>query len=91
MTGLDVELHPVHLSRREVEDYYHNFSNRTLWPLLHGLVEQPELWQSAAAWHEHVAGPPRIAEDVYSWTRPETETDRSLLPLGLRNGNSFDQ
>jgi trehalose 6-phosphate synthase len=39
--GLDVELAPVPLSRREVADYYHGFSNRTLWPLLHGLIEQP--------------------------------------------------
>jgi trehalose 6-phosphate synthase len=39
--GLDVDLLPVALSRREVEDYYHGFANRTLWPLLHGLVEQP--------------------------------------------------
>ena len=57
---------------------------------LEPLLEQPELWQSAAAWHEHVAGPPRIAEDVYSWTRPDMDTDRSLLPPGLRNGNSSD-
>jgi trehalose 6-phosphate synthase len=39
--GLDVELLPVALSRREVEHYYHGFANRTLWPLLHGLIEQP--------------------------------------------------
>ena len=39
--GLDVELLPIALSRREVEDYYHGFANRTLWPLLHGLIEQP--------------------------------------------------
>jgi len=39
--GLDVDLLPVRLSRREVEDYYHGFANRTLWPLLHGLIEQP--------------------------------------------------
>jgi trehalose-6-phosphate synthase len=31
----------VALSRREVEDYYHGFANRTHWSLLHGLVEQP--------------------------------------------------
>ena len=29
------------LTRREVDAYYHGFANRTLWPLLHGLVEQP--------------------------------------------------
>ena len=41
VAGLDVELLPVGLSRREVEDYYRGFANRTLWPLLHGLVGQP--------------------------------------------------
>jgi trehalose 6-phosphate synthase len=48
--GLDVELLPVALSRREVEHYYHGFANRTLWPLLHGLIEQPRFerrWWSA--------------------------------------------
>jgi trehalose 6-phosphate synthase len=39
--GLEVDLLPVALSRREVADYYHGFANRTLWPLLHGLIEQP--------------------------------------------------
>ena len=39
--GLDVELLPIALSRRGVEDCYHGFANRTLWPLLHGLIEQP--------------------------------------------------
>jgi alpha,alpha-trehalose-phosphate synthase [UDP-forming] len=39
--GLELDLCPVALSRREVEEYYHGFSNRTLWPLLHGLIEQP--------------------------------------------------
>jgi hypothetical protein len=58
---------------------------------LEPLLEQPELWQSASAWHEHVSGPPRIAEDVYSWTRPDMETDRSLLPPGFRNGDNFDR
>ncbi len=41
VAGLDIELLPVALSRREVEHYYHGFANRTLWPLLHGLIEQP--------------------------------------------------
>jgi hypothetical protein len=33
------------------------------------LIAYPELWQAAAAWRDHIAGPPRIAEDVYSWAR----------------------
>lgn len=35
---------------------------------LETLLQEPELWQTAAAWHPYLAGPPRIAEDVYSWT-----------------------
>ena len=37
---------------------------------LQPLLESPELWQSAAAWHHHLDGPPRIAEDLFSWERP---------------------
>jgi trehalose 6-phosphate synthase len=38
--GLEVELCPLELDRPTLAGYYHGFSNRTLWPLLHGLVEQ---------------------------------------------------
>jgi hypothetical protein len=36
---------------------------------LESLLQQPELWKIASSWQEHVAGPPRIADDVYSWSR----------------------
>lgn len=39
--GLNVDLHPVRLSRAQVRGHYHGFSNRTLWPLFHDLVAQP--------------------------------------------------
>jgi hypothetical protein len=55
---------------------------------LEPLLAEPELWQQAAAWSAYLAGPPRIAEDVYSWSRSEFEVDNSLLPPGLRNGGS---
>ena len=55
---------------------------------LEPLLQDPELWQSAAAWSEYLAGPPRIAEDVYSWTRSDFRIDDALLPPGLRNGGS---
>jgi hypothetical protein len=55
---------------------------------LEPLLQDPELWQRAAAWHEYLAGPPRIAEDAYSWTRSNVQVDQSLLPPGLRNGGS---
>ena len=53
VAGLDVDLVPVPLSRREIADYYHGFSNRTLWPLLHGWVELPVFDRSWwRAYHE---------------------------------------
>jgi hypothetical protein len=57
---------------------------------LESLLHDPELWQSAAAWQEYLAGPPRIAEDVYSWARSDFKIDSSLLPPGLRNGASVE-
>lgn len=57
---------------------------------LEPLLQQPDLWQSAAEWHHHLAGPPRIAEDVFSWTRPGVHVDRSLLPPEFDGGDSFD-
>jgi hypothetical protein len=47
---------------------------------LEALLAEPELWQSAAAWHDYLAGPPQIAEDVFSWTRTAVRTRGSLAP-----------
>jgi hypothetical protein len=46
---------------------------------LEPLLAEPEFWQAAAAWRDHIAGPPRIA-DVYSWTRRDESDDLSYLP-----------
>jgi trehalose 6-phosphate synthase len=39
--GLDIELHPVHLTRAQYQGYYQGFANRTVWPLFHDLIEHP--------------------------------------------------
>ncbi|HLU67523.1 MAG TPA: trehalose-6-phosphate synthase [Kofleriaceae bacterium] len=36
----DFDLEPVPLARRDVELYYHGFSNSVVWPLFHGLVDR---------------------------------------------------
>jgi hypothetical protein len=51
---------------------------------IESLLARPEIWERAGAWHEHVAGPPRIAAEAYSWTRAEAEPDLFLVPPGLR-------
>lgn len=40
---LSIGLCPVRLGSRAVEEFYHGFSNRTLWPLLHNSIERPVL------------------------------------------------
>jgi alpha,alpha-trehalose-phosphate synthase [UDP-forming] len=40
---------PVSLSAQEIEEYYEGFSNATLWPLYHDVIEQPEYHRE---WHE---------------------------------------
>jgi hypothetical protein len=44
------------------------------------LLADPKLWEAAASWREHVAGPPQIAEDVFSWSRTEPREGVSFLP-----------
>ncbi len=46
---------------------------------IEALLGKPELWQAAAAWHDHLAGPPQIAEVAYSWRRPEDHDEVSFL------------
>ena len=58
---------------------------------LEALLRDPTLWQQATAWHEHLAGPPKIAEDVFSWARNGNHIDTALLPPGLRNGDTLDR
>lgn len=31
------------------------------------LARRPDLWEAAAAWQQHTAGPPRVAESAYLW------------------------
>jgi hypothetical protein len=44
------------------------------------LLADPQLWEAVSAWGEYVAGPPRIAEEVFSWSRSEAPEDVSFLP-----------
>src|SRR5207249_12157661 len=38
---------------------------------LTALLGHVDVWAAASAWHELVAGPPRLAEIAYYWERPE--------------------
>jgi trehalose 6-phosphate synthase/phosphatase len=42
---------PVHLSREDIEQYYHGFSNRVLWPLFHYLIDRVPV--DASGWEAY--------------------------------------
>jgi trehalose 6-phosphate synthase len=86
--GLRVELRPVTLGRREADLYYHGFANRTLWPLLHGLVEQPtyerDWWSAYRSANEAFAAADEPGECI-RWVH---DYHLMLLPDLLRRGGA---
>jgi trehalose 6-phosphate synthase len=72
--GLACDLHPVALSRAQVQGYYHGFANRTIWPLFHDLVVQPVIDRSW--WRTYAEVNTRFAEVVTDVVRG---MDRSPL------------
>jgi trehalose 6-phosphate synthase len=53
-------LHPVPLSTAEVRDYYEGFSNASLWPLYHDVVQRPQF--ERRWWDAYVRVNERFAE-----------------------------
>ena len=70
--ALDLDRHYVFLTTSEAVFI---FESRLGADALEPLLQEPKLWQSVAAWHDYLAGPPRIAEDIFSWERSDIETD----------------
>ena len=44
------------------------------------LIGEGRFWSAASAWKDLVDGPPRLAEDVYSWVRSHVPDDISFEP-----------
>jgi hypothetical protein len=44
------------------------------------LADDAALWQAVDGWTELVAGPPRLAEGVYSWVRPHPPDETFFAP-----------
>ena len=91
LAGLQIDLHGVHLARGEVERHYHGMSNRTLWPLLHGLVEHYSL--DHRNWPTYRAVNERFAEHVEALADDDTllwihDYHLMLLPRMLRTRNA---
>ncbi len=63
-----IRMHPVQLSQREVDAFYHCFSNRTIWPLYHDAIRAPEFDESW--WQAYVQANQRFARAAASAARP---------------------
>ena len=46
LPDFSAQLRPVSLTAAQVRQYYHGFSNATLWPLLHDAIERPRFERS---------------------------------------------
>ena len=56
------------------------------------LIGEGRFWSAASAWKDLVEGPPRLADDVYSWVRPQVPEDVSFEPTpgpGNSDGGDF--
>jgi trehalose 6-phosphate synthase len=93
LSDLDARLVPVSLSRSEVEGYYHGFSNRTLWPLFHGLADRVVI--ERRWWRSYVRANERFAERVLEVAAPKAllwthDYQLGCLPALLRrHGSGF--
>jgi len=47
------------------------FESRAGGETISQLLGDPAVWKAAAAWSKCLAGPPRLAEDAYVWTRDQ--------------------
>jgi hypothetical protein len=55
------------------------------------LVSEETFWSAVSAWKELVAGPPKLADDAYSWARPRVPDDVSFEPTpGPGNSDGGD-
>jgi hypothetical protein len=65
-SGLD--RHHVFLTDREVVFVFEAADASAL----ERLVADTRIWEAAIAWRDHIAGPPRVADECYSWRRTST-------------------
>jgi hypothetical protein len=73
---IGLERHHVFLTESEAVFLFEADSRDTA----EKLVGEGQFWSAASAWKDLVAGPPRLAEDAYSWVRPQVLDDVSFAP-----------
>jgi hypothetical protein len=67
-----LERHGVFLTDREVVFVFEGPEAKEA---VQGLASDPAMWRVAAAWREVLGGRPRLAENVFGWTRTSDAPD----------------
>jgi hypothetical protein len=75
IAGLD--RHEVFVTASEVVFLFDSDSGADA---LMALLARPDVLSMAAAWREHLAGPPRVADEVFAWSRLHEPADVYYLP-----------
>jgi len=84
LDGLGLARHTVYLTEDEVVFVFEWRGESSF----EAILAEPGLWDVASAWSELAAGPPRLADAVYTWARPDGPLlDESLLPPGLHSSS----
>jgi trehalose 6-phosphate synthase len=88
LPGLGAKLVPVALSRKDVESYYHGFSNSTLWPLFHGLADRVTI--NGRWWRNYCDVNMRFAQRALEVATPDSilwvhDYHLARVPLQLRD------
>ena len=71
--SIGYKLKPVHLTNSEIENYYKGFSNETIWPLFHDLIDhckfKPEYWEAYQKVNKKFAAAVKetINDDDFIW------------------------
>jgi hypothetical protein len=73
---IGLERHQVFLTEREAVFLFEADSSDAA----EKLIGEGSFWSAASAWKDIVEGPPRLAEDAYSWVRPDVSDDVSFAP-----------
>ena len=73
ITGLD--RHEVFLTSAEVVFV---FESKLGAEALEPLLAESGVWEAAEGWRDQLAGPPRLAEDVFSWTSGGTSSEADI-------------
>jgi len=82
-----LQLHPIALSRAELQQYYEGFSNASLWPLYHDSISIPEYHRTW--WDSYVKVNQRFADEIASIADPNAtiwihDYQLQLVPQMLR-------